>query len=73
MIDMFNGCPCSLLIQGDKAEEVLSYMNKLECCREAGIIGYFEEKNSQVVYIENGFGNRRILTSLEGDLLPRIC
>lgn len=62
-----------LVVQGDKAEEVLCFMRKLECCSEADIIGYFEEKYSKLVYIENEFGSKRLLTSLEGDLLPRIC
>lgn len=62
-----------LVVEGNKIEEILYYMKKLECCRDANIIGYFEEKNSNLVYIENEFGSKRILPSLEEDLLPRIC
>jgi hydrogenase expression/formation protein HypE len=62
-----------LITQGDKAEEIVSSMKKLDCCRDAGIIGYFEENSSKLVYIESEFGSKRILSSLEGDLLPRIC
>ena len=62
-----------LVAEGDKAEEILNAMRKLECCSEADIIGYFEVNNSNLVYIENEFGSKRILPALEGNLLPRIC
>ncbi|MDF2592403.1 MAG: hydrogenase expression/formation protein HypE [Clostridia bacterium] len=62
-----------LVVAGDKAEEILHTMRMLECCREAEIVGYFEVNNSQLVYIENEFGSKRIVPALEGDLLPRIC
>lgn len=62
-----------IVVDGDKAEEILYYMKKLECCSEADIIGYFEKDNTNLVYIENEIGSKRILSSLEGDLLPRIC
>jgi hydrogenase expression/formation protein HypE len=62
-----------LVVQGDKAEEILYEMRKLESCKEASIIGYFEEGNSRMVCLENEFGSKRIFPALEGDLLPRIC
>ena len=75
MEPLYLACEGRLLLvtKGDKAEEILHCMRKLECCREADIIGYFEKRDSKLVYIENEFGSKRILTSLEGDLLPRIC
>jgi hydrogenase expression/formation protein HypE len=75
MEPLFLACEGRLLlvVEGSKAEEILCCIKELEDCHEADIIGYFEEQNSNLVYIENEFGNKRILTSLEGDLLPRIC
>jgi hydrogenase expression/formation protein HypE len=75
MEPLYLACEGRLLLvaQGDKAEEILSSMKKLDCCRDAEIVGCFEEKNSKLVYLENEFGSKRILSSLEGDLLPRIC
>jgi carboxypeptidase Taq len=39
----------------------------------AEVIGSFENKYNKLVYMENSLGSSRIISSLEGDLLPRIC
>lgn len=62
-----------IVIEGTMAVKVLNWIKQLEYCSKAEIIGYFENKNSKLVYMENALGSRRILPSLEGDLLPRIC
>jgi hydrogenase expression/formation protein HypE len=75
MEPLYLACEGRLLLVAarDKAEEILNVMRELECCSEAEIIGYFEMNKSELVYIENEFGSKRIVPALEGDLLPRIC
>lgn len=60
-------------VDAKKAEEILCRLYKLQCCKDAQIIGDFEESKGALVYIENYFGGKRILNPLEGDILPRIC
>lgn len=62
-----------LVVKGCKAEELLHDLKGYAGCYDADIIGYFEESNNKLVYLESEFGSKRILPALEGDLLPRIC
>lgn len=72
---MYLACEGRMLLvaEEDKAQEILGRMRLLDCCRDAEIIGRFEDKYDKLVYMENAFGSSRIISSLEGDLLPRIC
>ncbi|MGB7605849.1 MAG: hydrogenase expression/formation protein HypE [Lutisporaceae bacterium] len=62
-----------MVVEGSKAKEILDSLRQLECGSKAEIIGKFEDRYNKLVYIENSFGSSRIISSLEGDLLPRIC
>lgn len=75
MDPMYLACEGRLLLVVEEgwAEEVLASMKRLQCCRNANIIGHFNQNYGKLVYMENEFGCSRILPSLEGDLLPRIC
>ncbi|MDW8803112.1 hydrogenase expression/formation protein HypE [Clostridium sp. A1-XYC3] len=55
------------------AEKVLNRIRSLEGCKDANIIGNFDQEASLKVYIENYLGGKRILNTLEGAMLPRIC
>lgn len=61
------------VVKKEKSEEILSALLNIENCNKAKIIGSFENSKDAMVFIENCFGGIRILNSLEGDMLPRIC
>lgn len=72
---LYLACEGRMLIaaEAEKSEEILERLYKLQCCKDAQIIGDFKEGKDALVYIENCFGGKRILNPLEGDMLPRIC
>ncbi|MBP2031702.1 hydrogenase expression/formation protein HypE [Clostridium algifaecis] len=62
-----------LVVKSNMADEVLQKMKKLEQCRNAKIIGVFTDEQYPMAYIENSFGGKRILNTLDQQMLPRIC
>lgn len=61
-----------LVVESTEAEKIKEELEK-ECgCVNARIIGHFTD-TKEFVYIENGFGGKRILGSLDMQMLPRIC
>lgn len=62
-----------LIVDENKAEEILFRMKALEESKFAEIIGYIQGSCDKHVYLQNAYGVKRILPALEGDLLPRIC
>lgn len=62
-----------LVAEESKASELLNRLKKLKGSSNAEIIGSFEDRYNKLVYMENSFGSSRIISALEGDLLPRIC
>lgn len=62
-----------IVVKSEVAEEVLHKLQSLKQCQNASIIGSFTEDLEQIVYIENSFGGKRILNTLDGEMLPRIC
>ncbi len=62
-----------LVAEKAKAKEILECLQKLNHCVDAQIIGEFLEDKNQQVIIENSFGGKRIITPLEGEMVPRIC
>ncbi len=62
-----------LVVNGVKSKEILERIRKLSSCMNAGIIGEFIEDKNQHVIALNSFGGKRIITTLEGEMVPRIC
>lgn len=69
--------PCEgrivLVVKSEAADEILYRLQKLDQCQDISIIGSFTDDSEQLVYIENSFGGKRILNTLDGEMLPRIC
>ena len=62
-----------IVVDKDKSQEILNQIHLIDSCKDAQIIGYFEESKYGQVIIENYFGGKRIVSALEYDILPRIC
>ncbi|MCY6372029.1 hydrogenase expression/formation protein HypE [Clostridium ganghwense] len=61
-----------LVVENDVAEEIKEGLKKEGKCSNASIIGHFTNKED-FVYVENAFGGKRLLGSLDTQMLPRIC
>ena len=64
------------VVPADQAEAALAAMRANKYGADAAIIGQVEESKpdrGHKVYLETGFGSRRILDMLVGEQLPRIC
>lgn len=62
-----------LVVKETEAEKVLDIIRSLDQGKGARIIGEFVKESNQNIFIENGFGGKRLLSPLEGSMLPRIC
>ncbi|AJG99954.1 hydrogenase expression/formation protein HypE [Clostridium beijerinckii] len=62
-----------LVVKETEAEKVLNTIRSLDKGKGARIIGEFVKESNQHIFIENGFGGKRLLWPLEGSMLPRIC
>lgn len=62
-----------LVVKESEAEKLLEIIKSMKQGKEAKIIGKFVKEPQDTIYIENYFGGKRILTPLEGNMLPRIC
>ena len=64
------------VVPSDQAQAALDAMRAHKYGKDAAIIGHVEEANPDrgyKVFLETGFGSRRILDMLVGEQLPRIC
>ena len=64
------------VVPADQAQAALDAMRANQYGQDAAIIGHVEETKSDrgpKVFLETGFGSRRILDMLVGEQLPRIC
>lgn len=61
-----------LVVDSNKAKEIENELKIEYGCNNASIIGNITDEE-KFVYIENNFGGKRILGSLESEMLPRIC
>ncbi|KOF58206.1 MULTISPECIES: hydrogenase expression/formation protein HypE [Clostridium] len=62
-----------IVAKSEVAKEILGRLRSLKQCKDASIIGSFTEDSERIVYVENSFGGERILNTLDGEMLPRIC
>ena len=64
------------VVPAEQAQAALAAMRANRYGTDAAIIGHVEESKPErgyKVYLETGFGSRRILDMLVGEQLPRIC
>lgn len=64
------------VVPAEQAQAALAAMRANRYGADAAIIGHVEESKPErgnKVYLETGFGSRRILDMLVGEQLPRIC
>ena len=62
-----------LAVKEAEAQNVLKTIQSIDHGKDARIIGKFVEGPKETIFIENYFGGKRILSPLEGNMLPRIC
>lgn len=62
-----------LVVKKNQAKKVLEIIQSIDQGKGARIIGEFIKEPNQNIFIENSFGGKRILSPLEGSMLPRIC
>lgn len=61
------------VVPPDMAEYVIERARLLEEGRHAAVIGEVEASPGGTALLRTGFGGRRMLEMLEGEMLPRIC
>ena len=64
------------VVPADQADAALEAMKAAPYGTDAAIIGEIQEARADrgpKVYLETGFGTKRILDMLVGEQLPRIC
>jgi hydrogenase expression/formation protein HypE len=62
-----------LVVKESQAEKILKAIQSMDEGKNAEIIGKFIDGANTNIFIENYFGGKRILSALEGNMLPRIC
>lgn len=62
-----------LVVKSSEAIKILNIIQSIDQGKEARIIGEFIEDPNQNIFIQNGFGGKRLLPPLEENMLPRIC
>jgi hydrogenase expression/formation protein HypE len=62
-----------LVVKEFEALKILNIVHSIDQGKGARIIGEFTSKSNKDIFIENNFGGKRILSPLEGSMLPRIC
>lgn len=62
-----------LVVKESDSEKILEIIKAMNEGKNARIIGEFIKEEHNTIFIENYFGGKRILSSLEGNMLPRIC
>ena len=73
---LYLACEGRMILIVDKkySNNVLEQIRQCQDCEEAAIIGEVIKSNSQpVVYMDTFVGGKRIIRTLEGEMLPRIC
>jgi hydrogenase expression/formation protein HypE len=64
---------CLVILPEDQGEQALEVMRRDPKGREARIIGRVVDDHPGRVVLQTGVGGRRILSTLTGEQLPRIC
>lgn len=62
-----------LVVDPCMSQDILECIRSLENGKDSKIIGNFINNNGPIVYLETEIGGKRILNTLETQMLPRIC
>ncbi|MFN3995045.1 MAG: hydrogenase expression/formation protein HypE [bacterium] len=62
-----------IIVSQNQAQDLLNYLHQHPLGKDAKIIGYVTDYDTPRVYLVTRIGTKRILESLKGDILPRIC
>jgi hydrogenase expression/formation protein HypE len=62
-----------IIADKSQAQDIINFLKKFELSANATIIGKIITNKKPRVYLLTKIGSRRILESLKGDILPRIC
>ncbi len=64
---------CIAIVDGEKAEAIVSHIEEQNPESNPSIIGYITDDHPKQVVIRSGIGGKRIVNMLVGQQLPRIC
>lgn len=72
---LYLACEGRMLIVVEKGcgEKIIRHIKALDNCSEARIIGSFTSRYHGMVIMKTLIGGKRIISMLEGKMLPRIC
>jgi len=62
-----------IVVKETKAQKLLEIIQSMDNGKDARIVGKFVKELKNTIFMENYFGGKRIITALEGNMLPRIC
>ncbi|MCM8712126.1 hydrogenase expression/formation protein HypE [Clostridium sp. SYSU_GA19001] len=62
-----------LVVKEAESQKILESIQSIDQGKQANIIGEFVKEPQNIILIENYFGGKRVLSSLESNMLPRIC
>ena len=61
------------VVSEDVYKNVIEDLKKIDCCKNAAVIGEIADDKKGKVILKTSFGGSRILDKLSFDMLPRIC
>lgn len=62
-----------IIVSKNQAQHLLDYLHQHPLGKDSKIIGYVTDLDLPRTYLVTRIGTKRILESLKGDILPRIC
>lgn len=62
-----------LVVKKGLGKRILQKLKQCPCYQDAKIIGQFSEKNKKIVFLRTMIGGKRVIPSLQGQTIPRIC
>ncbi len=62
-----------MIVDKNQANSILDFLKKFPISSNSKVIGKVLSKDKARVYLKTRIGSKRILESLKGDILPRIC
>lgn len=62
-----------LVVKKGSGKSVLQKLKECGCYSDAKIIGQFSEKSQKIVFLRTTIGGKRLIPSLQGQIIPRIC